>query len=85
MDVFNKAKQLDSLGRKIIHMEVGEPDFSPPPQVREELMLIYDKHRYHYTEAAGSIIITSSPGLSSAEKVQKIANLPPTVVTIFSG
>ncbi|MDQ6724182.1 MAG: aminotransferase class I/II-fold pyridoxal phosphate-dependent enzyme [Thermoproteota archaeon] len=53
MDVFNKAKQLDSLGRKIIHMEVGEPDFSPPPQVKEELMLIYDKHRYHYTETAG--------------------------------
>ncbi len=53
MDVFNKAKQLDSLGKKIIHMEVGEPDFSPPPQVKEELISIYDKHRYHYTEAAG--------------------------------
>jgi aspartate aminotransferase len=53
MDVFNKAKQLDSLGKKIIHMEVGEPDFSPPPQVKDELRLIYDKHRYHYTETAG--------------------------------
>ena len=53
MDVFNKAKQLDSLGKKIIHMEVGEPDFLPPPQVKEELMLIYDKYRYHYTETAG--------------------------------
>ncbi|MER5174452.1 MAG: aminotransferase class I/II-fold pyridoxal phosphate-dependent enzyme [Candidatus Nitrosocosmicus sp.] len=53
MDVFNKAKQLDSLGKKIIHMEVGEPDFLPPPQVKDELMLIYDKHRYHYTETAG--------------------------------
>jgi aspartate aminotransferase len=53
MDVFNKAKQLDSLGKTIIHMEVGEPDFSPPPQVKEELRLIYDKHRYHYTETAG--------------------------------
>ncbi len=53
MDVFNKAKQMDYLGKKIIHMEVGEPDFSPPPQVKEELMLIYDKHRYHYTATAG--------------------------------
>ncbi len=40
MDVFNKARQLDSLGKKIIHMEVGEPDFLPPPQVKEELMSI---------------------------------------------
>jgi aspartate aminotransferase len=53
MDVFNIAKQLDSIGKKIIHMEVGEPDFLPPPQVKEELMLIYDKNRYHYTESAG--------------------------------
>ena len=53
MDVFNKAKQLDSLGQKIIHMEVGEPDFSPPNQVKDELNLIYDKHKYHYTETAG--------------------------------
>ena len=53
MDVFNRAKQLDSLGKKIIHMEVGEPDFSPPSQVKEELISIYDKHRYHYTETAG--------------------------------
>ena len=53
MDVFNKAKQLDSLGQKIIHMEVGEPDFSPPFQVKDELCLIYDKQKYHYTETAG--------------------------------
>src|SRR6476469_7446096 len=53
MNVFNKAKQLDSLGQKIIHMEVGEPDFSPPNQVKDELNLIYDKHKYHYTETAG--------------------------------
>jgi aspartate aminotransferase len=53
MDVFNKAKQLDSLGKRIIHMEVGEPDFSPPSQVKDELISIYDKHQYHYTETAG--------------------------------
>ncbi|MBA3750655.1 MAG: aminotransferase class I/II-fold pyridoxal phosphate-dependent enzyme [Nitrosopumilus sp.] len=53
MDVFNIAKQLDSIGKNIIHMEVGEPDFSPPPQVKDELMSIYDRRRYHYTESAG--------------------------------
>jgi aspartate aminotransferase len=53
MDVFNRAKQLDQLGKKIIHMEVGEPDFLPPPQVKAELMSIYSNQRYHYTEPAG--------------------------------
>ncbi|MGN6614308.1 MAG: aminotransferase class I/II-fold pyridoxal phosphate-dependent enzyme [Candidatus Nitrosocosmicus sp.] len=55
MDVFNKAKMLDSMGREIIHMEVGEPDFSPPIRIKDELESIYNNHRYHYTESAGII------------------------------
>ncbi len=55
MDVFNKAKQLESMGKSIIHLEVGEPDFAPPIQVKEALSLIYDKYQFHYTETAGII------------------------------
>lgn len=29
--IFKKAKELELMGRDIIHMEVGEPDFAPPP------------------------------------------------------
>lgn len=53
MDVFNQAKMLEYMGKKIIHMEVGEPDFTPPFQVRDELKLIYDNRKYHYTESGG--------------------------------
>ncbi len=53
LDVFNVAKQLEAEGKSIIHMEVGEPDFLPPKQVREELKQIYDKRKFHYTQTSG--------------------------------
>ena len=34
-------------------MEVGEPDFPPPIEVRNELSSIYDSRKFHYTQAAG--------------------------------
>ncbi|MBA3976790.1 MAG: aminotransferase class I/II-fold pyridoxal phosphate-dependent enzyme [Nitrosopumilus sp.] len=87
MDVFNKAKQLDSLGRNIIHMEVGEPDFFPPPQVKAELMSIYDKHRYHYTETAGILDLRKKLSLYltqiSETKENKIN--PQNIVTTVGG
>ena len=32
MDIFSRAQQLEAEGREIIHLEFGEPDFSPPPE-----------------------------------------------------
>src|SRR6187200_2982994 len=42
LDVFNAAKNLELQGFKIIHMEVGEPDFLPPVEVKNELTRIYE-------------------------------------------
>ena len=33
--VLAKAKALEATGRKIIHLEIGEPDFGTPPHVVE--------------------------------------------------
>jgi aspartate aminotransferase len=30
LGIFMKAKQLEAAGKKIIHMEIGEPDYAPP-------------------------------------------------------
>lgn len=51
--VFMKAKELEKAGKKIIHLEVGEPDYPPPLKVKEELSKIYDNKKYHYTEIPG--------------------------------
>jgi aspartate/methionine/tyrosine aminotransferase len=35
MDVLSRAHQLEAAGRRVIHMEIGEPDFTATPQVVE--------------------------------------------------
>jgi aspartate aminotransferase len=42
LTIFLKAKDLERQGKKIIHLEVGEPDFKPPETVRNSLSEIYD-------------------------------------------
>jgi aspartate aminotransferase len=87
MDVFNKAKQLDSIGKKIIHMEVGEPDFLPPPQVKEELMSVYDKGRYHYTGTAGILELRKklSAYLTSISENKLDHIYPENIITTVGG
>ena len=41
--IFLKAKELEQKGKKIIHLEVGEPDFQPPINVKKALSEVYDK------------------------------------------
>ena len=51
--VFMKAKQLETAGKKIIHMEVGEPDYPPPAVVGDSLSDSFRLKRYHYTDTRG--------------------------------
>ena len=53
LSIFNKARRLEAMGKSIIHLEVGEPDFRPPLAVRNALIDAYDLGHYHYTETAG--------------------------------
>ncbi|HUU47876.1 MAG TPA: aminotransferase class I/II-fold pyridoxal phosphate-dependent enzyme [Nitrosopumilaceae archaeon] len=53
LSIFLKAKSLELEGKKIIHMEVGEPDFLPPPIVKKALEEVYDKGFFKYGHAKG--------------------------------
>jgi aspartate aminotransferase len=53
LTIFLKAKSLEQQGKKIIHMEVGEPDFVPPKIVKEALAEAFDKGFVRYGPAAG--------------------------------
>lgn len=53
LSIFLKAKNLELEGNKIIHMEVGEPDFLPPKQVKNALSEVYDKGFLKYGQAKG--------------------------------
>ncbi|MDE1863138.1 MAG: aminotransferase class I/II-fold pyridoxal phosphate-dependent enzyme [Thaumarchaeota archaeon] len=53
MSVFLKAKDMERQGKKIIHMEVGEPDFFPPEIVKTSLSEVYDMGYTKYGDPRG--------------------------------
>ena len=53
LSIFLKAKSLELKGQRIIHMEVGEPDFLPPTIVKTALGEVYDKGYLKYGQAKG--------------------------------
>jgi aspartate/methionine/tyrosine aminotransferase len=53
MDLLARARELESQGRDIIHMEIGEPDFVTPRPVIEAARAALDAGETHYTPAMG--------------------------------
>ena len=47
LGIFMKAKELEAAGKKVIHMEVGEPDYPPPKNVKSALIKSYEDSHYH--------------------------------------
>ena len=54
LTIFLKAKELERKGKKMIHLEVGEPDFKPPEKVKRLLSEIYDGGFGKYGPAKGT-------------------------------
>ncbi|HET7643515.1 MAG TPA: aminotransferase class I/II-fold pyridoxal phosphate-dependent enzyme [Nitrososphaeraceae archaeon] len=76
--IFMKAKELERNGKKIIHLEVGEPDYPPPLKVKEILSKIFDNKKYHYTEIPGI--------LQLRQKIsKKFTNVGPEQVIVTPG
>ncbi|MBI2775874.1 MAG: pyridoxal phosphate-dependent aminotransferase [Chloroflexi bacterium] len=48
-----RARALEATGRSIIHLEVGEPDFDTPANVREAAKRALDEGATHYPPYAG--------------------------------
>ena len=53
MSVMERALQLEKTGRKIVHMEVGEPDFCTASPIIEAGKSALDAGRTQYTSATG--------------------------------
>ncbi len=53
LSMFLKAKALEEQGKEIIHLEVGEPDFKSPKEVKTALAEVYDKGYGKYGPAKG--------------------------------
>lgn len=53
MDVLEAAHVLEREGRRIIHLEVGEPDFETPEPVRRAALGAMEAGETHYTHSMG--------------------------------
>ncbi|MGQ9565034.1 MAG: pyridoxal phosphate-dependent aminotransferase [Candidatus Bathyarchaeales archaeon] len=52
-EVLAKAKALEKQGKHIIHLEIGEPDFDTPRNIKEAAVKAMNAGYTHYTPAAG--------------------------------
>lgn len=53
MELLQRAKQLEQQGRDVIHMEIGEPDFSSPETINAAGIEFIRRGAVKYTPAAG--------------------------------
>lgn len=51
--VFEKARSLEKLGKKIIHMEIGRPNFDTPLPIKEVAIKALQTGMVHYTSNYG--------------------------------
>jgi aspartate/methionine/tyrosine aminotransferase len=52
-EVLAKARRLEAEGKKVVHLEIGEPDFSTPDNIVEAGISAMQHGYTHYTPASG--------------------------------
>ncbi|MFC1484519.1 pyridoxal phosphate-dependent aminotransferase, partial [Candidatus Neomarinimicrobiota bacterium] len=52
-EVLVRAKELESQGKEVIHLEIGEPDFDTPANIRSAAKAALDEGYTHYGPSAG--------------------------------
>jgi len=52
-EVLARAKKLEAEGKEIVHLEIGEPDFDTPKNIKEAAKKAIDGGYTHYGPAAG--------------------------------
>ena len=51
-EVLVRAKELEAEGKNVIHLEIGEPDFDTPVNIREAAKAALDEGYTHYGPSA---------------------------------
>ncbi|MBN2033151.1 MAG: pyridoxal phosphate-dependent aminotransferase [Deltaproteobacteria bacterium] len=81
MDVLEKAHELEAKGRRIIHMEIGEPDFPTPPCICEAAEKAIRAGHTHYTHSLGLIELREAICRHYLEKYGAVVHPDQVIVT----
>ena len=57
MEILARARMMETQGRNVVHMEIGEPDFVSPDPVLTAARASIDAGQTHYTPAAGLSVL----------------------------
>ena len=68
MTVMERAAELEAAGKKVVHMEVGEPDFSSATPIINAAKQALKEGRTQYTAASGISELRESISPHYAEK-----------------
>ncbi|MEM2202086.1 MAG: pyridoxal phosphate-dependent aminotransferase [Candidatus Bathyarchaeia archaeon] len=71
-EVLARAKALEKQGKEIIHLEIGEPDFDTPQNIKEAAVKALYAGYTHYVPAAGIPELREA----IAEYISKTRNIP---------
>ncbi len=52
-EVLARARALEAQGKRVVHMEIGEPDFDTPDHIKEAGIKAIRENHSHYTPSAG--------------------------------
>ncbi len=59
-EILARARELESRGRRVVHMEIGEPDFDTPENIKKAAVdALYDNHT-HYTPSSGLVSLRAT-------------------------
>ncbi len=83
MDVLEKAQELERMGERVIHLEVGEPDFDTPECINEASYRAICDGKTHYTHSLGLIELREAIVEDYWEKYH--VNISPEQVLVASG
>ncbi len=94
MDILERAKELERQGEKVIHLEIGEPDFETPAVVKEAAYRAMAAGHTQYTHSQGMIELREALSQHYLEKYQVwvrpeqfivTSGTSPAMVLIFAG
>jgi aspartate aminotransferase len=72
-EVLAQARALEAMGREIVHLEIGEPNFDTPSHIKEAALRALEADHTHYTPSTGL------PALRAviAEYAARFRGIPP--------
>ncbi len=83
MEIWRRAKELEAQGKRIIQMQIGEPDFSAPAPVIAASIEALQQHPIHYTSALGMPLLRRAISLHYRERYQ--LELPAERIVVTAG